>query len=65
MNINFSMLRGRETIAERHHINDYTSQSGASTPLGDKQVLGKALFEIVGSKILTVLQKYRMTTLIP
>ncbi|WP_161496033.1 hypothetical protein [Zobellia sp. OII3] len=38
---------------------------GASTPLGDKQVLGKALFDVVGNKTLPTLKKYRMTDLIP
>ncbi len=36
----------------------------SSTPLGDKQRLGKALYDLLGTKTLPVLQKYRMTRLI-
>lgn len=32
--------------------------SGASRPLGDKQQLGQALFNVVGDEVLPVLQKY-------
>ena len=46
-------------------VTDYSKIiSGASTPLGDKQLLGKALYETVGSKTLPTLKKYRMTSLI-
>jgi hypothetical protein len=33
---------------------------GAATPLGDKKVLGKNLFDVLGRKTLPVLTKYRM-----
>jgi hypothetical protein len=57
---------GAVTKATKDGVTDYLRIiSGASTPLGDKQVLGKALHDIVGSKTLPVLQKYRMTSLIP
>ncbi len=57
---------GAVTKATKNGVTDYSKIiSGASTPLGDKQVLGKALYDIVGTKTLPVLQKYRMTSLIP
>jgi hypothetical protein len=56
---------GAVTKATKNGVTDYSKIiSGASTPLGDKQVLGKALYDVVGSKTLPVLQKYRMTNLI-
>jgi hypothetical protein len=56
---------GAVTKATKNGVTDYSKIiSGASTPLGDKQVLGKALYDVVGNKTLTVLQKYRMTNLI-
>jgi hypothetical protein len=57
---------GALTKATKNGVTDYFKIiSGASTPLGDKQLLGKALYDVVGSKTLPVLQKYRMTSLIP
>jgi hypothetical protein len=56
---------GAVTKATNNGVTDYSKIiSGASTPLGDKQALGKALYDVVGSKTLPVLQKYRMTNLI-
>ncbi|MES2285852.1 MAG: hypothetical protein V4547_09210 [Bacteroidota bacterium] len=42
---------------------DATS-TGASKPAGTKEVLGKLIYEIVGTKTLPTLEKYRMTSLI-
>lgn len=51
--------------ATKNGVIDYSKIiSGASTPLGDKQVLGKALYNVVGNKTLPILKKYRMTQLI-
>lgn len=52
--------------ATKNGVTDYNRIiQGASTPLGDKQALGKALFDVVGDKTLPTLEKYRMTDLIP
>jgi hypothetical protein len=56
---------GAVAKATKNNVTDYSRIiSGASTPLGDKQALGKALYDIVGSKTLPILKKYRMTSLI-
>lgn len=46
-------------------VTDYTRIiQGASTPLGDKQTLGRALHLTIGDEVLPTLRKYRMTELI-
>ncbi|PCI31697.1 MAG: hypothetical protein COB60_11055 [Flavobacteriaceae bacterium] len=56
---------GVVTKATKNGVTDYNRIiNGASIPLGDKQALGKALFDVVGNKTLSTLEKYRMMNLI-
>ncbi|ALO13888.1 hypothetical protein L21SP5_00208 [Salinivirga cyanobacteriivorans] len=57
---------GALTKATENGVVNYTRIiEKASEPLGDKQTLGKALYDIVGNETLPILNKYRMTELIP